>query len=62
MEDIEILCGGDKATGVGAKYMDDAAEIMTEEWEKWWILLLHNNTSTFGINKLCNWALPKKKE
>lgn len=52
----------DRAIGVGAKYMDDAVEVMTEEGEKWWILLLHNNTSTFGINKLCNWALTKKKE
>ena len=52
----------DRAIGVGAKYMDDAVEFMTEEGENWWILLLHNNTSTFGINKLCNWALTKKKE
>ena len=62
MKDIEILCGRDSAIGVGAKYMDDAVEVMIKEGEKWWILLLHNNMSTFVINKLCNWALPKKKE
>ena len=62
LEDIEIVCGRGRSTGVGAKYMDDAVEIMIEQGEKWWILLLHNNTSTFGIDKLCNWAFPKKKK
>ena len=62
MEGHWDLVGRDRATGIGAKYMDDAVEVMNEEGEKWWILLLHNNMSTFVINKLCNWALPKKKE
>ena len=53
------MCGRDRATCIGAKYMDDAVEVMTKEGEKWWILLLQNNMSTFVINKLCNWALPK---
>ena len=56
------MCGRGRSTGVGAKYMGDAVEIMIEEGEKWWILLLHNNTSTFGIDKLFNWALPNKKK
>ena len=56
------MCGRDRATCIGAKYMDDAVEVMTKEGEKWWILLLQNNMSTFDINKLCNWALPNKKE
>nr|POE97904.1 lysine-specific demethylase jmj25 [Quercus suber] len=34
LEDIEILCGRDRATGVGTKYMDDAVEIIIEEREK----------------------------
>uniref|UniRef100_A0A7N2L2U7 Uncharacterized protein n=1 Tax=Quercus lobata TaxID=97700 RepID=A0A7N2L2U7_QUELO len=33
-KDIEILCGRDRATGVGAQYMDDAVEVMTKEGEK----------------------------
>ena len=55
------MCGRDRATGIGAKYMDDVVEVMTEEGEKRWILLLQNNMSTIVINKLCNWALPRKK-
>ena len=31
---MEILCGRDRAIGVGAKYMDDAVEVMIEEGEK----------------------------
>ena len=56
------MCGRDRATCIGAKYMDDAVEVTTEEEEKRQILLLQNNMSTFVINKLCNWALPNKKE
>ena len=55
------MCGKDRATGVGAKYMDDVVEVMTEEGEKWWILLLHNMLK-FVISKLCYWSLPNKKE
>ena len=54
MEGHWDLVGRDRATGIGAKYMDNAIEVMNEEGEKWWILLLHNNMSTFVINKLCN--------
>ena len=55
------MCGKDRATGVGAKYMDDVVEVMTEEGEKWWILLLHNMLK-FVISKLCYWSLPNRKD
>ena len=39
MEGHWDLVGRDRATGIGAKYMDNAIEVMNEEGEKWWILL-----------------------
>ena len=57
------MCGKDRATGVGAKYMDDVVEVMIEEGEKWWILLLlHNNMLTFVINKLCKIFFCQRKK
>ena len=32
-EDIVILCGRDRATGVSAEHIDEAIEAMTEEGE-----------------------------
>uniref|UniRef100_A0A7N2N5R3 Uncharacterized protein n=1 Tax=Quercus lobata TaxID=97700 RepID=A0A7N2N5R3_QUELO len=32
-EDIEILCGRDRAIGIGVEHMNDAVEVMTGEGE-----------------------------
>ncbi|KAK9998924.1 hypothetical protein SO802_018527 [Lithocarpus litseifolius] len=32
-EDIEILCGRDRATSIGVEHMDDAVEVTAEEGE-----------------------------
>ena len=32
-EDIEILCGRDRATGIGVEYMNEAVEVMAEDGE-----------------------------
>ena len=33
LEDIEILCGRDRATGIGVEHMNKVVEVMAEEGE-----------------------------
>uniref|UniRef100_A0A2N9F4X4 CCHC-type domain-containing protein n=1 Tax=Fagus sylvatica TaxID=28930 RepID=A0A2N9F4X4_FAGSY len=45
-EDIVILCGRDRATGVGAEHIDEAIEAMAEEGENEHITMSHKSDSS----------------